>query len=107
MRNPEKEDARLRGRLVKVQALSSRIPPVRAVAVAGNLYKPHACLREPMYTAWCCRRYRKSDLFLKRPSGGESGAKNSRNRLYGAHQGFQINGLCKALFALIVDRLER
>lgn len=28
----------------KVQALSSRIPPVRAVAVSGNLYKPHACL---------------------------------------------------------------
>ena len=28
-----------------VQALSSRIPPVRAVTVTGNLYKPHACLR--------------------------------------------------------------
>ncbi|MEN9480138.1 MAG: hypothetical protein RLZZ298_1533 [Pseudomonadota bacterium] len=30
----------------RVQALSSRIPPVRAVAVSGNLYKSHACLRE-------------------------------------------------------------
>ncbi len=46
MRDAGKEDARFRGRLVKVQALSSRIPPVRAVAVAGNLYKPHACLQE-------------------------------------------------------------
>lgn len=27
-----------------LQALSSRIPPVRAVAVTSNLYKPHACL---------------------------------------------------------------
>jgi hypothetical protein len=27
-----------------VQALSSRIPPIRAVTVTGNLYKPHACL---------------------------------------------------------------
>lgn len=28
-----------------VQALSSRIPPVRAVAVSSNLYKSHACLQ--------------------------------------------------------------
>jgi hypothetical protein len=26
------------------QALSSRIPPVRAAAVTGHLYTPHACL---------------------------------------------------------------
>lgn len=29
---------------IKKQALSSRIPPVRAVAVTSNLYKSHACL---------------------------------------------------------------
>ena len=33
----------------KMQALSSRIPPVRAATVASDLYKPHACLREELY----------------------------------------------------------
>lgn len=35
-----------------MQALSSRIPPVRAATVASDLYKPHACLRDRMYLSW-------------------------------------------------------
>jgi hypothetical protein len=44
---PTKQNARRCGRWQGkgVQALSSRIPPVRAVAVAGNLYKSHAYLQ--------------------------------------------------------------
>jgi hypothetical protein len=40
-----KKNARVCGHLKKLQVLSSRGPPVRAVAMAGNLYKSHAYLR--------------------------------------------------------------
>ena len=36
-------------RAKNMQALSSRIPPILAAAVASDLYKPHACLRDAMY----------------------------------------------------------
>jgi len=32
-----------------MQALSSRIPPIRAATVASDLYKPHACLQVELY----------------------------------------------------------
>jgi hypothetical protein len=35
-----------------MQALSSRIPPVRAATVASDLYKPHACLQDELYIKW-------------------------------------------------------
>lgn len=33
----------------RMQALSSRIPPVWAATVASDLYKPHACLQDELY----------------------------------------------------------
>ena len=36
----------------KLQALSSRIPPVWAATVASDLYKPHACLQDELYINW-------------------------------------------------------
>lgn len=39
-------------RAKKLQALSSRIPPVWAATVASDLYKPHACLQEELYINW-------------------------------------------------------
>lgn len=45
MKDNQKKPSPHRAGLEKnLQALSSRIPPVRAVAVTSNLYKPHACL---------------------------------------------------------------
>lgn len=51
-----------------VQALSSRIPPVRAVAVSGNLYKPHACLHrdhKTEFTVALVSLFRRKDLLFR------------------------------------------
>lgn len=44
MADAEKAKRPLVRAFAETQALRSRIPPVRAVAVSGNLYKSHACL---------------------------------------------------------------
>lgn len=45
----------------KMQALSSRIPPVWAATVSSDLYKSHACLRKQFYTM-CDTKYKVKNL---------------------------------------------